>query len=68
MNATTLLRQLCRALGRWLLRVGEARRVDWRRLRGLETENPALLRARQHVWRRIARELGHPAPTAGSSM
>jgi hypothetical protein len=68
MNATALLRQLCRALGRRLLRAGRARRVDWRRLRGLDAETPALLRARQHVWRRIARELGHSAPAPGSSV
>jgi hypothetical protein len=67
MSATAFLRRLCRKLGHWLLRVGEPPRVNWRRLRGLETESPAVLRTRQHLWRRVARELGHRAPGLGTS-
>jgi hypothetical protein len=63
-----ILRAGCRRLGGWLLRIGDARPLDWRRLRESEAENVRLVHTRQHLWRRVARELGHFAPTAGSSM
>jgi hypothetical protein len=62
------VRKFCRWLGAWLLRVGEARPLAWAKLRGLELEAPATLRVRQHLWRRVARELGHRALPAESSL
>jgi hypothetical protein len=62
------VRKLCRRLGAWLLHLGEARPFAWRRLREVEPDAPAMLRTRQHLWRRVARELGHRAIPIESSL